>query len=173
MSLPTVGGSIALAVFGLPVSRPPADGSITQRLIILCPSIDSKQLFLWKTGIFAFCYGRNQSGRHIEGAICNILHFFFFCGFRIVWLILHPLSKTANSYRLLRLGRYIRFGTFDGRFPSLLVSVFADNPAADTSDHASQSVPMVSTSTGNVSASVESGAADEGDEVFAEAESEG
>ncbi|PIO24528.1 hypothetical protein AB205_0071120, partial [Aquarana catesbeiana] len=32
---------------------------------------------------------------------------------------------------------------------------------------------MVTTSTGNVSASVESGAADEGDEVFAEAESEG
>lgn len=53
------------------------------------------------------------------------------------------------------------------------VSVFAENPTADTSDHASQSVPMVTTSTGNVSASVESGAADEGDEVFAEAESEG
>ncbi|XP_040190312.1 nucleoprotein TPR isoform X2 [Rana temporaria] len=53
------------------------------------------------------------------------------------------------------------------------VSVFTESPAADTSDHASQSVPMVTTSTGNVSASVESGAADEGDEVFAEAESEG
>nr|DBA17744.1 TPA: hypothetical protein GDO54_016072 [Pyxicephalus adspersus] len=53
------------------------------------------------------------------------------------------------------------------------VSVFAENPSADTSDHASQSVPMVTTSTGNVSASAESGAADEGDEVFAEAESEG
>ncbi|KAM5148156.1 nucleoprotein TPR [Mantella aurantiaca] len=53
------------------------------------------------------------------------------------------------------------------------VSVFAENPAADTSDHASQSVPMVTTSSGNVSASAESGATDEGDEVFAEAESEG
>ncbi|XP_069823533.1 nucleoprotein TPR isoform X2 [Dendropsophus ebraccatus] len=53
------------------------------------------------------------------------------------------------------------------------VSVFAENPAADTSDHASQSVPMVSTSTGNVSTAVESGTADEGDEVFVEAESEG
>ncbi|XP_063796301.1 nucleoprotein TPR [Pseudophryne corroboree] len=53
------------------------------------------------------------------------------------------------------------------------VSVFAENPSADTSDHASQSVPMVTTSTGNVSTAVESGTADEGDEVFAEAESEG
>lgn len=53
------------------------------------------------------------------------------------------------------------------------VSVFAENPAADTSDHASQSVPMVTTSTGNVSTAVESGTADEGDEVFVEAESEG
>ncbi|XP_018427815.1 PREDICTED: nucleoprotein TPR [Nanorana parkeri] len=53
------------------------------------------------------------------------------------------------------------------------VSVFTESPAADTSDHASQSVPMVTTSTGNVSASVESGTVDEGDEVFGEAESEG
>ncbi|XP_075689568.1 nucleoprotein TPR isoform X2 [Rhinoderma darwinii] len=53
------------------------------------------------------------------------------------------------------------------------VSVFAEHPAADTSDHASQSVPMVTTSTGNVSTAVESGTADEGDEVFVEAESEG
>ncbi|KAM4022992.1 nucleoprotein TPR isoform 2-T2 [Anomaloglossus baeobatrachus] len=53
------------------------------------------------------------------------------------------------------------------------VSVFAENPAADTSDHASQSVPMVTTSTGNISTAVESGTADEGDEVFVEAESEG
>ncbi|XP_066453180.1 nucleoprotein TPR isoform X2 [Eleutherodactylus coqui] len=52
------------------------------------------------------------------------------------------------------------------------VSVFTEHPAADTSDHASQSVPMVTTSTGNVS-TVESGTADEGDEVFVEAESEG
>ncbi|KAM4722857.1 nucleoprotein TPR [Rhinophrynus dorsalis] len=53
------------------------------------------------------------------------------------------------------------------------VSVFAENPAADTSDHASQSVPMVTTSTGNVPTAVDSGAADEGDEVFVEAESDG
>ncbi|CAJ0958241.1 unnamed protein product [Ranitomeya imitator] len=42
-----------------------------------------------------------------------------------------------------------------------------------TSDHASQSVPMVTTSTGNISTAVESGTADEGDEVFVEGESEG
>ncbi|XP_068096253.1 nucleoprotein TPR [Hyperolius riggenbachi] len=53
------------------------------------------------------------------------------------------------------------------------VSVFAEIPVADTSDHASQSVPMVTTSTGNVSATVESATADEGDEVFVEPESEG
>ncbi|KAM4641426.1 nucleoprotein TPR [Discoglossus pictus] len=53
------------------------------------------------------------------------------------------------------------------------VSVFAENPAADTSDHASQSVPMVTTSTSNVTATGDSGAADEGDEVFVEGESEG
>ncbi|KAG8436525.1 hypothetical protein GDO86_007580 [Hymenochirus boettgeri] len=53
------------------------------------------------------------------------------------------------------------------------VSVFSENPVADTSDHASQSVPMVTTSTGNVPTSMDSGAADEGDEVFVEAESEG
>ncbi|XP_077133726.1 nucleoprotein TPR isoform X3 [Ranitomeya variabilis] len=53
------------------------------------------------------------------------------------------------------------------------VSVFAENPVADTSDHASQSVPMVTTSTGNISTAVESGTADEGDEVFVEGESEG
>ncbi|XP_071982834.1 nucleoprotein TPR [Engystomops pustulosus] len=52
------------------------------------------------------------------------------------------------------------------------VSVFAENPGADTSDHASQSVPMVTTSTGNVSTAAEVGTADE-DEVFVEAESEG
>ncbi|XP_053549834.1 LOW QUALITY PROTEIN: nucleoprotein TPR [Bombina bombina] len=53
------------------------------------------------------------------------------------------------------------------------VSVFTENPAADTSDHASQSVPMVTTSTGNVPTAVDSGVADEGDEVFVEGESEG
>uniref|UniRef100_A0A8C5Q972 Nucleoprotein TPR n=1 Tax=Leptobrachium leishanense TaxID=445787 RepID=A0A8C5Q972_9ANUR len=53
------------------------------------------------------------------------------------------------------------------------VSVFAEHSAADTSDHASQSVPMVTTSTGNITVSVDTGAADEGDEVFVEAESEG
>ncbi|MEE6496310.1 hypothetical protein FKM82_002298 [Ascaphus truei] len=53
------------------------------------------------------------------------------------------------------------------------VSVFPENPAADTSDHASQSVPMVTTSSASVSASGDSGAIDEGDEVFGEAETEG
>ncbi|XP_069497476.1 nucleoprotein TPR isoform X2 [Ambystoma mexicanum] len=54
------------------------------------------------------------------------------------------------------------------------VSVFADNAPADASEHASQSVPMVTTSSGSLSAATtECGAGDEGDEVFAEADSEG
>uniref|UniRef100_A0A7M4F817 Nucleoprotein TPR n=1 Tax=Crocodylus porosus TaxID=8502 RepID=A0A7M4F817_CROPO len=53
------------------------------------------------------------------------------------------------------------------------VTVFTESTAADASEHASQSVPMVTTSTGNLSTTTESGAGDDGDEVFAEAESEG
>ncbi|XP_069088104.1 nucleoprotein TPR isoform X2 [Pleurodeles waltl] len=54
------------------------------------------------------------------------------------------------------------------------VSVFGDIAPADASEHASQSVPMVTTSSGGLSAVTEAGAGgDEGDEVFAEAESEG
>ncbi|XP_078498755.1 nucleoprotein TPR isoform X2 [Lissotriton helveticus] len=54
------------------------------------------------------------------------------------------------------------------------VSVFGDIATADASEHASQSVPMVTTSSGGVSTVTEAGAGgDEGDEVFAEAESEG
>ncbi|XP_055962594.1 nucleoprotein TPR [Sorex fumeus] len=52
------------------------------------------------------------------------------------------------------------------------VSVFAES-AADASEPASQSVPMVTTSTGPLSSSHESPAGDDGDEVFVEAESEG
>ncbi|XP_054976552.1 nucleoprotein TPR isoform X2 [Sorex araneus] len=51
------------------------------------------------------------------------------------------------------------------------VSVFAES--ADASEPASQSVPMVTTSTGPLSSSHESPAGDDGDEVFVEAESEG
>ncbi|XP_060088376.1 nucleoprotein TPR [Heteronotia binoei] len=53
------------------------------------------------------------------------------------------------------------------------VSVFTESTAADASEHASQSVPMVTTSTGNLSTTSESGTGDDGDEVFVEAESEG
>lgn len=53
------------------------------------------------------------------------------------------------------------------------VSVFTESSAADASEHASQSVPMVTTSTGNLSTTSESGTGDDGDEVFVEAESEG
>ncbi|NXA49130.1 TPR protein, partial [Nothocercus julius] len=53
------------------------------------------------------------------------------------------------------------------------VTVFTESTSADASEHASQSVPMVTTSTGNLSTTTESGAGDDGDEVFAEAESEG
>uniref|UniRef100_A0A670YV32 Nucleoprotein TPR n=1 Tax=Pseudonaja textilis TaxID=8673 RepID=A0A670YV32_PSETE len=53
------------------------------------------------------------------------------------------------------------------------VSVFTESASADASEHASQSVPMVTTSTGNLSTTSESGTGDDGDEVFVEAESEG
>ncbi|XP_053106846.1 nucleoprotein TPR isoform X4 [Hemicordylus capensis] len=53
------------------------------------------------------------------------------------------------------------------------VSVFTESTTADASEHASQSVPMVTTSTGNLSTTSESGTGDDGDEVFVEAESEG
>ncbi|KAF1480366.1 Nucleoprotein TPR, partial [Eudyptes chrysocome] len=53
------------------------------------------------------------------------------------------------------------------------VTVFTESVSADASEHASQSVPMVTTSTGNLSTTTEAGAGDDGDEVFAEAESEG
>ncbi|XP_029474625.1 nucleoprotein TPR-like [Rhinatrema bivittatum] len=52
------------------------------------------------------------------------------------------------------------------------VSVFAENTLSDSSDHASQSVPMVTTSTGSLSTSEVGTGVEEGDEVFAEAESE-
>uniref|UniRef100_A0A8C0G418 Nucleoprotein TPR n=1 Tax=Chelonoidis abingdonii TaxID=106734 RepID=A0A8C0G418_CHEAB len=53
------------------------------------------------------------------------------------------------------------------------VTVFTESTTADPSEHASQSVPMVTTSTGSLSATTESGVGDDGDEVFVEAESEG
>ncbi|NXU89868.1 TPR protein, partial [Xiphorhynchus elegans] len=53
------------------------------------------------------------------------------------------------------------------------VTVFTESASADASEHASQSVPMVTTSTGNLSTTTEPGAGDDADEVFAEAESEG
>lgn len=53
------------------------------------------------------------------------------------------------------------------------MTVFTESASADASEHASQSVPMVTTSTGNLSTTTEAGAGDDGDEVFAEAESEG
>ncbi|NXK34025.1 TPR protein, partial [Piprites chloris] len=53
------------------------------------------------------------------------------------------------------------------------VTVFTESASADASEHASQSVPMVTTSTGSLSTTTEPGTGDDGDEVFAEAESEG
>uniref|UniRef100_A0A8D0GEX5 Nucleoprotein TPR n=1 Tax=Sphenodon punctatus TaxID=8508 RepID=A0A8D0GEX5_SPHPU len=53
------------------------------------------------------------------------------------------------------------------------VTVFTESTTADASEHASQSVPMVTTSTGSLSTTTDSGAGDDGDEVFVEAESEG
>ncbi|VTJ78923.1 Hypothetical predicted protein [Marmota monax] len=53
------------------------------------------------------------------------------------------------------------------------VTVFTESTTSDASEHASQSVPMVTTSTGTLSTSNETAAGDDGDEVFVEAESEG
>uniref|UniRef100_A0A4W2GYU5 Nucleoprotein TPR n=1 Tax=Bos indicus x Bos taurus TaxID=30522 RepID=A0A4W2GYU5_BOBOX len=53
------------------------------------------------------------------------------------------------------------------------VTVFTESTASDASEHASQSVPMVTTSTGTLSTTNETAAGDDGDEVFVEAESEG
>jgi nucleoprotein TPR len=53
------------------------------------------------------------------------------------------------------------------------VTVFTESTTSDASEHASQSVPMVTTSTGTLSTTNETAAGDDGDEVFVEAESEG
>uniref|UniRef100_A0A8C2MUJ2 Nucleoprotein TPR n=1 Tax=Cricetulus griseus TaxID=10029 RepID=A0A8C2MUJ2_CRIGR len=53
------------------------------------------------------------------------------------------------------------------------VTVFTESTTSDASEHASQSVPMVTTSTGTLSTTNESATGDDGDEVFVEAESEG
>lgn len=50
--------------------------------------------------------------------------------------------------------------------------MFTESTTSDASEHASQSVPMVTTSTGTLSTTNET-AGDDGDEVFVEAESEG
>ncbi|XP_069794284.1 translocated promoter region b, nuclear basket protein isoform X2 [Narcine bancroftii] len=48
------------------------------------------------------------------------------------------------------------------------VTVFNEGPQTDITEHASQSVPMVATSTSNLSSTVEPGGGDDGDEVFIE-----
>ncbi|XP_040841313.1 nucleoprotein TPR isoform X5 [Ochotona curzoniae] len=53
------------------------------------------------------------------------------------------------------------------------VTVFTESATSDASEHASQSVPMVTTSTGALSTTNDTAAGDDGDEVFVEAESEG
>uniref|UniRef100_A0A8C0KVE5 Nucleoprotein TPR n=1 Tax=Canis lupus dingo TaxID=286419 RepID=A0A8C0KVE5_CANLU len=53
------------------------------------------------------------------------------------------------------------------------VTVFTESTTSDASEHASQSVPMVTTSTGTLSTTNETATGDDGDEVFVEAESEG
>ncbi|XP_068930529.1 nucleoprotein TPR isoform X1 [Petaurus breviceps papuanus] len=53
------------------------------------------------------------------------------------------------------------------------VTVFTESTATDSSEHASQSVPMVTTSTGSLSTTTETGTGDDGDEVFVETEPEG
>ncbi|XP_078012574.1 nucleoprotein TPR isoform X4 [Phascolarctos cinereus] len=53
------------------------------------------------------------------------------------------------------------------------VTVFTESTTTDSSEHASQSVPMVTTSTGSLSTTTETGTGDDGDEVFVETEPEG
>ncbi|MBN3321592.1 TPR protein, partial [Atractosteus spatula] len=53
------------------------------------------------------------------------------------------------------------------------VTVFTETHTSDVSENASQSVPMVTTSTGGLSTPGEPGQGDDGDEVFMEAENEG
>ncbi|KAK2496254.1 hypothetical protein MC885_012723 [Smutsia gigantea] len=53
------------------------------------------------------------------------------------------------------------------------VTVFTESTTSDASEHASQSVPMVTTSTGTLPTTNETATGDDGDEVFVEAESEG
>lgn len=48
------------------------------------------------------------------------------------------------------------------------VTVFNEGPQADVTETASQSVPMIATSTSNLTSTVESGGGDDGDEVFIE-----
>ncbi|XP_078263731.1 translocated promoter region b, nuclear basket protein isoform X1 [Rhinoraja longicauda] len=48
------------------------------------------------------------------------------------------------------------------------VTVFNEGSQADITEHASQSVPMIATSTSNLTSTVESGGGDDGDEVFIE-----
>ncbi|XP_067846585.1 translocated promoter region b, nuclear basket protein isoform X3 [Heptranchias perlo] len=48
------------------------------------------------------------------------------------------------------------------------VTVFNEGAQSDATEHASQSVPMVTTSTGSLSNTAESGGGDDGDEVFVE-----
>ncbi|XP_060686286.1 translocated promoter region b, nuclear basket protein isoform X2 [Hemiscyllium ocellatum] len=49
------------------------------------------------------------------------------------------------------------------------VTVFNEGAQSDVTEHASQSVPMVTTSTGGLSSTADSGGGDDGDEVFMEA----
>ncbi|KAB0395840.1 hypothetical protein E2I00_014646, partial [Balaenoptera physalus] len=58
-------------------------------------------------------------------------------------------------------------------FPLLLCKLQPQSTTSDASEHASQSVPMVTTSTGTLSTTNETATGDDGDEVFVEAESEG
>lgn len=48
------------------------------------------------------------------------------------------------------------------------MTVFNEGPQADVTETASQSVPMIATSTSNLTSTVESGGGDDGDEVFIE-----
>jgi nucleoprotein TPR len=53
------------------------------------------------------------------------------------------------------------------------VTMFTESTTSDASEHAAQSVPMVTTSAGTLSTTNETAAGDNGEEVFVEAESEG
>lgn len=85
------------------------------------------------------------------------------CAFLVKWEpVKHLLAKDLVSHQVKVVVSF-----------HFKVTVFTESTTSDASEHASQSVPMVTTSTGTLSTTNETATGDDGDEVFVEAESEG